>query len=255
MFDYAEYESILKSIQSTKKLRRFSEVTAQTKEFIVLRHDVEALPERAYIMAEIEQRYSIRSLYLFQIKSNLYNAFSYENIALIQAIHRMGHEIGLHYKWNCTENLAEISPQMYLSIAKDVQRQVCVFSQIFGCFSGLFSIHRPTLALLSDKLQVDGLIHCNERLYFDRMEGDPQTWDRSKMNVVYLSDAMHRWKYGYPSEDMLRTYPRIHMVIHPEEWTHVGFPEEINFHSIYHNIEDRIDASMRSEYTHYQGRE
>ena len=65
---------------------------------IILRHDVDLIPENALRMAELEHELGIGSTYYFRAVQESWN----ENI--IRQIAEMGHEIGNHY-----ENLTEIN--------------------------------------------------------------------------------------------------------------------------------------------------
>lgn len=63
---------------------------------VVLRHDVDYHPLRAYEMALVENSLGIKSTYFFRIFCNEYNLFSFENINVLKRIEKMGHEIGYH---------------------------------------------------------------------------------------------------------------------------------------------------------------
>ncbi|MDR0873934.1 MAG: hypothetical protein LBN27_10805 [Prevotellaceae bacterium] len=57
---------------------------------IVIRHDVDAKPERALEMAKLEYKMGIKSTYYFRIKT--------DQQAVVQQIAAFGHEIGYHYE-------------------------------------------------------------------------------------------------------------------------------------------------------------
>ena len=65
---------------------------------VILRHDVDRLPQNALRIAKIENEFEIKASYYFRIVKESYD----ENI--MRQIADMGHEIGYHY-----ENLSEIS--------------------------------------------------------------------------------------------------------------------------------------------------
>jgi len=64
--------------------------------FAVLRHDVDALPIRALSVGRLEHQLGILASYFFRVHANEYNAFGFENVAVIRQLAAMGHEIGLH---------------------------------------------------------------------------------------------------------------------------------------------------------------
>ena len=89
------YSRLLKSLlQAGYQFLTFEEwcVRQETVKAIVLRHDVDRKPERSLTMAQLEAGLGIKATYYFRIvpQSNQPN--------YIQAIARLGHEIGYHYE-------------------------------------------------------------------------------------------------------------------------------------------------------------
>ncbi len=70
-----------------------SEVTADTTDFLVLKHDVETSVGKAFRMAEVEYRYGHRGSYYVQA----YLLKESKNVALLSKMQRMGHEITYHH--------------------------------------------------------------------------------------------------------------------------------------------------------------
>lgn len=60
--------------------------------YILMRHDVDRVPERALVTAKIEQELGIRSTYYFRMKKMLFKP------EIINQIKDMDHEIGYHYE-------------------------------------------------------------------------------------------------------------------------------------------------------------
>ncbi|AKB20996.1 polysaccharide deacetylase family protein [Methanosarcina sp. WH1] len=60
--------------------------------FILMRHDVDRIPERALGIARIEQELGIRSTYYFRMIKSVFKS------EIIRQIKDMGHEIGYHYE-------------------------------------------------------------------------------------------------------------------------------------------------------------
>jgi hypothetical protein len=67
-------------------------ISGQAGKVIVLRHDVDALPEKSLHFARIQAERGIRGTYYFRIVPGSFD----ENI--IKKIYSMGHEIGYHYE-------------------------------------------------------------------------------------------------------------------------------------------------------------
>lgn len=62
------------------------------KRFILMRHDVDRIPERSLVTAKIEQELGIRSTYYFRMVKNVFKP------EIIRQIRDMDHEIGYHYE-------------------------------------------------------------------------------------------------------------------------------------------------------------
>ncbi len=69
------------------------EVTAEKRQYMVLKHDVETDVPHAYEMAAIEQQHGHRGSYYVQA----YLLKDEKNVALLQKMQEMGHEISYHY--------------------------------------------------------------------------------------------------------------------------------------------------------------
>ena len=63
---------------------------------LVLRHDVDSLPDKALEMARIEDKFGIHSTYFFRVFSNEYNIYGYDTMCIIKELEKMGHEVGYH---------------------------------------------------------------------------------------------------------------------------------------------------------------
>lgn len=62
------------------------------KKYVILRHDVDARPQRALSIAELEHKYGIRGSYYIRNRPAVYRK------PIIQRIAALGHEIGYHYE-------------------------------------------------------------------------------------------------------------------------------------------------------------
>ena len=87
--------SLLINDYSFQKLKNFIQHSNKEK-IVILRHDVDRLPENALVIAKIEKDAGIRASYYFRIVKESYD----EDI--IRQIAEMRHEIGYHY-----ENLSD----------------------------------------------------------------------------------------------------------------------------------------------------
>ena len=99
-FTIKKYKEVLQALltngYSLQTLQDF--IQQPENKTVILRHDVDRLPENALVIAKIEKEADIKASYYFRIVKGSYD----ENI--IRQIAEMGHEIGYHY-----ENLSEVS--------------------------------------------------------------------------------------------------------------------------------------------------
>lgn len=93
-FTLSIYTDLLKSLQKNGySFQTFEEFMAKPdKKVVVLRHDIDKLPENAVAVAKIEKNLGIKASYYYRIvkESNVPE--------LIREVAKMGHEIGYHYE-------------------------------------------------------------------------------------------------------------------------------------------------------------
>lgn len=94
IFTYKKWNAFCKSLcENGIKSIPAREVSAETQNYLVLKHDVETNVKRAFKMAEIEHKYGHCGSYYVQA----YLLESGENIDLLLKMQEMGHEISYHY--------------------------------------------------------------------------------------------------------------------------------------------------------------
>lgn len=234
-FSYDEYLTILEGIIATGKYCDYADVVPNTP-FIVMRHDVEFSPERALQMQKVENSLGFKSSYFFQIANNTYNAFSGRNVDIIKEIHANGHHIGFHYHPNGKTNITEIKD--------DIRKQVSVMSDMLGISIDRMNIHRPTKEVLRENVVVDNLINTYSPLYFTFAENVTQ---ETKLDVKYIADSLRRWNYGFPDRDMLSSFQKIQILIHPYNWSSVGYDNLDNFRNMISEKNAELIDSIDSE--------
>jgi hypothetical protein len=112
-----KYEELCNSIQKSKykviKIKDFFK-NPDLNRFIILKHDVDKLPENALVMAQLEKVLGIKSTYYFRTISEVFKP------NIIQEISTLGHEIGYHY-----ENLSQTNGNFEKALKlfeKDLER-------------------------------------------------------------------------------------------------------------------------------------
>ena len=94
IFVYKKWESFCKKL-SEADIRSIpaQDVTAASRKYLVLKHDVETDVSKAFELAKIEQKYGHRGSYYVQA----YLMDDPKNIELLKSMQQMGHEISYHY--------------------------------------------------------------------------------------------------------------------------------------------------------------
>ena len=233
---YENYTQIINAAKSTHKIKKFTEITPDDKEFIVLRHDIEFDIEKARQIAEIEADLGVQSTFLVQIGSGAYNAFSDENLARLRRIASLGHDVGLHYRQQSDDFLAEeIKIKLELKALEYMLPQA---EWVFGC-------HRPKPETAYHRYHVDGAINTYSEPFFYRTDNPRAVPTR------YISDSKWRWNYGEPIYQTFRDVPRIQLLTHPFQWSAKGAGMGETFHRIevMHRIE--LENTFENEYERY----
>ena len=183
-FSYNEYRNIIKLIQQFLPIMDFADITPKTEEFCVIRHDIEFSIDRAAKLAEIEKQLGISTTYTVQLRNNTYNALSEKNIELIHYIKSLGHCIALHQN---PPYMPEKELKEY--VLKDIE----TLEHYYGFEVDRYAFHRPKQEQLAMYLDIPGKINCYGELYFHYFKGK-----KPNLNVTYLADSNHKWKYGHP---------------------------------------------------------
>ena len=233
MFSYNEYKNIINLIKSNLPIIDFSEVTEKTEKFCVLRHDIEFSIDRAYELAKVEKELGVTSTYTVQVRNNTYNALSEKNIDLIKRIKDLGHHIGLHQN----------PPLMDLDKLKTyVSVDIQMLEYYYGFYVDRFAFHRPKKEYLKEYFKLDGKINCYDEKFFHYFDKKP-----NKINVLYLADSNHEWKYGYPLDYDFSKVNKLQLLTHPYSWTENGGDNYGNYLSLIRERNKELVYSMDTE--------
>ena len=221
MFSYNEYKSIIKKVTNELPLSDCLSVLNGLDEFVFVRHDVEFSVKRAFNLAKFESNdLSINTTYLFQLRNNNYNILSSKNIKLVREIKDMGHSIGLHVHLGGLKNIDDIENY--------VENDISTLGKYFGFDVNEYSFHRPTQESLRRNVDIKNRIN----LYGDKFFHYYETEKPKNMNVVYLADSNHLWRYGYPLDLDLNKHRKIQLNCHPFSWTLKGYDNLNNFRTL-----------------------
>ena len=234
MFSYNEYKNIIRLIRSHLPIVDFSDVNETTDKFCVLRHDIEFSIDRAYELAKVENELGVTSTYTVQIRNNTYNALSEKNIELVRKIKDLGHHIGLHQN----PPLMDVD-KLKTYVSTDIQ----MLEYYYGFYVDRFAFHRPKKEYLKEYFQLDGKINCYDKKFFQYFEGNKP----EKLNVIYLSDSNHEWKFGYPLDFDFSKVNKLQLLTHPYSWTEKGGDNYGNYLSLIRERNKELLYSMDTE--------
>lgn len=232
VFSFDNYIKMLSLIKKIGTLTDYSEITEHTDKFIILRHDVEFSPRRAYNLALLENQENISSTYFFQLTNNAYNILSGENITRLKEIHYMGHHIGLHFHLHGSNDLNEIKNR--------IKYECEILSKALAINIDRFSFHRPSSLVLENNIEIPGIINAYNPLYFTYVK-DVADIDFQK-HVKYIADSRNEWSYTspwtYPCLELFEYYPKLQILCHPYSWCHESF-------NVLENLKSVIEENKR----------
>ena len=234
MFSYNEFKNLINMVQQNLPIVDYKDVNDNTKKFCVLRHDIEFSIDRAYKLAKIEKELGVVSTYTVQVRNNTYNALSEKNIDLISKIKELGHHIGLHQN---------PPSSMKLDTLKDyIMRDITILEDCYGFEIDRFAFHRPKKEYLNCYVELDNRINCYDKKFFHFFEDKPES-----LEILYLADSNHKWKYGYPLDFDFSKINKLQLLTHPFSWSYNGGDNYGNFVTLIRERNDELVNSMNTE--------
>jgi hypothetical protein len=138
----------------------------------------------------------------------------------------------------------EFSIDRAYELAK-VEKELGVISMLeyyYGFYIDRFAFHRPKKEYLKEYFQLDGKINCYDRKYFQYFDEKPD-----ELDVLYLADSNHEWKYGYPLDFDFSKVDKLQLLTHPYSWTEHGGDNYRNFLSLIRERNNELSHSMNTE--------
>ena len=233
MFSYNEFKNLINMVQQNLPIVDYKDVNDNTKKFCVLRHDIEFSIDRAYKLAKIEKELGVVSTYTVQVRNNTYNALSEKNIDLISKIKELGHHIGLHQN---------PPSSMKLDTLKDyIMRDITILEDCYGFEIDRFAFHRPKKEYLNCYVELDNRINCYDKKFFHFFEDKPES-----LEILYLADSNHKWKYGYPLDFDFSKINKLQLLTHPFSWSDNGGDNYGNFVTLIRERNDETTVYFRN---------
>lgn len=234
MFSYNEFKNLIGIVKQNLPIVDYKDVKDNTERFCILRHDIEFSIDRAYKLAKIEKELGVVSTYTVQVRNNTYNALSEKNIDLISKIKELGHHIGLHQN---------PPSSMKLDTLKDyIMRDINILEDCYGFEIDRFAFHRPKKEYLNCYVELDNKINCYDKKFFHFFEDKPES-----LEILYLADSNHKWKYGYPLDFNFSKINKLQLLTHPFSWSNSGGDNYGNFVTLIRERNDELVNSMNTE--------
>jgi hypothetical protein len=221
-FTILTYKNLLASFQqcgfSFHTFNDFLQVSLLDKD-VILRHDVDKLPENSLAIAKIEKDLGISGSYFFRAVPESWNE------RIIKEISAMGHEIGYHY-----ENLSEISR------TKRVRSEEQLFELAFADFKRNLEKLRTLTPVKTICMHGSPLSKWDSRDLWKKYDyktlgiiGEPY-FDVDFSKVFYLTDTGRRW-------DGFKVSRRDRIPQYQDQWEKEGL--------VFHSTQNIIDAANK----------
>ena len=217
MFSYEDYRQIIRIIQESGRAAGYEEALYRDS-FVIMRHDVEYSVDRAYALSQVESEMGFVSTWFFQWTNNSYNILSRRSQSMIRDMHERGHRIGLHYALNGLTDMRQVRRQLV--------KEMRILSDMFEFEITQFSVHRPTAAVLAENIKLPNVLNAYQNDFFSFA---PDVTPETKLEVKYMSDANHIWRYGYPDRETILGNRKVQILTHPFAWSEKGYDNHDNY--------------------------
>ena len=235
MFSYEDYRDIIRIIKESGRYCGYK-AALERDSFVIMRHDVEYSVERAYELSKVEESMDFTSNFFFQWTNNSYNLLSKKNTDMIRDMHERGQNIGLHFALNGMTDIQQIRLQ--------ILKEMDILSDMFGFTVDTFSIHRPSKDVLRENIKLPEILNAYQDEFFTFAE---DINENTPVEVKYMSDANHIWRYGYPDRDNILGNDKVQILVHPFGWTKKGYDNFENYKTLVHEKETELIDSIDRE--------
>jgi hypothetical protein len=123
-------------------------------------------------------------------------------------------------------------------ILTDIQ----ILEHFYGFEIDRFAFHRPKKEYLASYVTLENKINCYDKKFFHYFDEKPD-----KLNVLYLSDSNHKWKFGYPLDYDFSEVDKLQLLTHPYSWTESGGDNYGNYLSLIRERNQELLYSMDTE--------
>lgn len=198
-FDYESYGRLLTLLWGSGYQNATYWNYSEVQRPVILRHDIDTSLPQALAMAEFEASLGVHSTFFVLLRTDFYNPASATSQAMLQRIHALGHEIGLHFDEEAYPNRTPAE------LSAEITNEANILAHLCGFPIRSVSMHRPSKVILEADLEIPGLINSYGKTFFH--------------DFKYLSDSRRHWRE--PVEEIIESgkYDRLHILTHPF-WYH-----------------------------------
>ena len=193
----------------------------ESPKIIILRHDIDALPQRHLKLARIEKSLGIKSTYFVRVHGQYYYPMGL-TLKVLEAIQQMGHEIGLHSEARSLSGIFQMEAVDLFKSEKTALDEALNIEVLSASEHGDLK-HRESFwanhFFTKVSKQRVGIKHY------------PQEYAK----YHYLSDSLQSWKEGCLCQN-LKKYPFIQALIHAEWWGKDAKKEMVKLNKAYAKI-------------------
>ena len=206
-FSYNHYEQIIQLARTKYEIVTLQEYSRSRRDrVLILRHDIDANPQRAVGIAKLEHDLGVESTYFVRVHAEMYNPFGFRTYPSLKRITQLGHEIGLHYE---NLDLSHITGEDAQSILK---KEIQTLQTILGIKIAGMSAHRG----------FSGIANRNFWKNLDPSQfGLEYEAQELTKDCLFVSDSLTNWpRTGGECvcKVLPKDNPRICLLTHPQFW-------------------------------------
>lgn len=200
-FKYSDYSRMLEYFLFKNYVSTLDWFSFPGKHSLVLRHDIDIIPELCFPLADIEEMYDCRSTWFFLEANGIYSVYDSYTTEIVNELRARGHSVQLHLDCSSATSLDQLVSLVNVAVQR--------WSDHFGYQPTCFSFHRPAAFNLIPKT-VDYRWHNQLRCAYD---GD------IFLHASYLSDSNRRVIEISDIEAATKDKKPLQLLIHPLWWS------------------------------------
>lgn len=235
-FSYQTYTHFINTLKRDYRFVSLSKAKQRNGHLgpnVILRHDIDLSVQKALLMAKIEARLKVRSVYFLFPKSPFYNTFASFEESLIRQIISLGHYVGLHF------DFARSNGKNSEATSQEIKREISFLQEYYDVRLDSVSFHRPKSLPFLNRLKIASYPHAYESFFLNTY-------------YTYLSDSRAQWRFGFPLDHpAYKKKQNLHLLIHPEWWHTKPVPPTRAVTAIKREKVERFDADLAHELSNF----